>query len=147
MTTRHIQLVQQTFEMILPLADTVAFLFYERFFAMQPEVRAFFPDDMTAHRQKLMATLAMLVRGLEQPAELVAYLRTLGQRHEGYHVQPAHYAGMNQALVITLADCLGERFTPEMRQAWKESLAILAAIMQGDPLPASANALFLGEMV
>ncbi|MCB8986527.1 MAG: hypothetical protein H6661_02110 [Ardenticatenaceae bacterium] len=84
MTTRYIQLVQQTFEMILPQADTYALLFYERFFALEPEVRPLFPDDMAAQRQKLMETLALLVRGLDQPEKLIEYLQELGQRHEGY---------------------------------------------------------------
>ena len=46
--------------MILPLADTYALLFYERFFALEPEVRPLFPDDMAAQRQKLMETLALI---------------------------------------------------------------------------------------
>jgi len=146
MTTRYIQLVQQTFEMILPQADTYALLFYERFFALEPEVRPLFPDDMAAQRQKLMETLALLVRGLDQPEKLIEYLQELGQRHEGYRVRPPHYAAMNQALVATLADCLGERFTAELRQAWEESLAIMAAIMQGEPIPATVNELFLEKM-
>jgi len=146
MTTRQIHLVQKTFEMILPIADTVAFLFYEHFFTLAPSVRPMFPTDMAAQRIKLVETLMLMVRGLDRPAELVAYLGELGERHRGYHVRPAHYAAMNQAIVDTLAECLGERFTPEMRTAWEESLAALAAVMQGGPESASTRDFLAWEM-
>lgn len=147
MKTRQIQLVQQTFEMILPIADTAAFFFYERFFAAEPSIRSLFPDDLTIQRGKFVETLSLLVRGLDQPEELMEYLRELGARHQGYHVRPAHYAAMNQAIVDTLAECLGERFTPEMQAAWEESLAVLAAIMLGEPSGELAGRTLVGEMV
>ena len=39
-------------------------LFYGRLFEIAPQVRAMFPDDMTEQRKKLMATLAIVVNGL-----------------------------------------------------------------------------------
>jgi hemoglobin-like flavoprotein len=129
MTRNHIKLVQQTFEMIMPIADTAAFLFYERFFALDPPVRAMFSADMTARREKLIRSLALAVRHLDEPAEMVDLLREIGGWHAGYPVQPIHYHLMSRAIIETLADCLGERFTPDMRAAWEDALAGLSELM------------------
>lgn len=151
MNKRHIQLVKQTFEMILPIADTIAFLFYERFFTLEPGARPLFPADMAAQRAKFLETMVILVRGLDQPEALVGFVRDLGLHHEEHGVQPIHYAAMNRAIVETLADCLGPRFTPEMRAAWENALVVMAAVMQGQPLPASRERIPeripVGEMV
>jgi hemoglobin-like flavoprotein len=129
MTQNRIRLVQQTFEMILPIADTAAFLFYERFFALDPTVRVHFDTDMTTQRDRLIRSLTLAVRRLDDPAEMVDLLREMGGWHAGYPVQPIHYHLMSRAIVETLADCLGARFTPDMRAAWEDALADLTSLM------------------
>ncbi len=129
MTRNRIKLVQQTFEMILPIADTAAFLFYERFFALDPAVRPLFDADLAGQRQWLIQSLSLAVWQLEDPEKIVHLLRSAGGWRPDYPLQPIHYHLMSRAIVETLADCLGERFTADMHAAWEDALAGLTSLM------------------
>jgi hemoglobin-like flavoprotein len=130
MTPKQIQLVQGTFEMLVPIADTAVALFYNRMFELDPSLRVLFPTDMARQRQKLIETLATAVRGLETPDEFTAMLRELGRRHVEYGVRPAHYQTMNEALIWMLGQGLGKQFSDEMKEAWLEMYQIVANAMQ-----------------
>lgn len=132
MTPPQIHLVQRTFALLIPIADTAVMLFYGRMFELDPSLRPLFPTDMTRQRQKLLDTLAMAVRGLENPDEFVAALRALGQRHATYGVQPAHYQTMNEALIWMLTQGLGKNFSDEMKEAWTAMYQMLVDAMHPD---------------
>ena len=66
MTPDQVKLVQDSFAKVAPISAKAAELFYGRLFEIAPQVRAMFPDDMTEQRKKLMATLAIVVNGLDQ---------------------------------------------------------------------------------
>lgn len=129
MTPRQIRLVQRTFELLVPIADTAVTFFYGRLFELDPSLRRLFPTDMTRQRQKLLDTLATAVRGMETPDEFFPTLQALGQRHTGYGVQPTHYETMNEALIWMLTQGLGENFSEEMKTAWLALYETLVSVM------------------
>ena len=57
-------------------------------------------------------------------------LGALGQRHVGYGVHPMHYDTVGAALLWTLEQGLGPKFTPETRAAWAEAYEVLASVMK-----------------
>ncbi len=124
-----VQLVQRTFEMILPIADTFAAMFYDRFFAEAPDARRLFSTDMSVQREKVIDMLALAVRSLDNPDALKSELTELGDRHVEYRVDTQYYEVMNQAILGALQDCLGERFTSEMVSAWEETLQFMTTKM------------------
>jgi hemoglobin-like flavoprotein len=129
-TSDHIQIVQETFDLIAPSAETVAALFYEQLFMLDPSLRSLFKGDTSTQGQKLMSTLALVVRGLSHPEQIVPAVRRLGERHMSYGVQPAHYHTVGEALLWTLAQGLGASFTTEVKAAWEAAYALLAELMQ-----------------
>ncbi len=131
MTDDQIQLVQRSFALIDARADAVAARFYERLFALDPALRALFTGDLAAQGRKLMAALRLVVRGLHDLPALLPSVQALGARHTAYGVQPAHYGLVGAALIGTLADTLGEAFTPEVRASWQAAYGALATAMQG----------------
>jgi hemoglobin-like flavoprotein len=130
MTPEHIALVQRTFAEVLPMAETAAALFYERLFALDPTLRSLFHGDMQEQGRKLMAMLQMVVGGLRRPDELAPIVQRLGVRHRGYGVRDAHYATVGAALLWTLEQGLGARFSPEVQAAWTSAYTLLANIMR-----------------
>lgn len=133
---QNLQAVRRTLAMILPLADTFAFMFYERFFEMQPDARALFRGDMTRQRRKIVEMLSLALHGLEQPDGIDEALRRLGRRHANYGVRRQQYRQMNEAIVWALAETLGDRFTPELRQIWQQLLNYIATVMlSGEETP------------
>jgi hemoglobin-like flavoprotein len=130
MTLKQKQLVQSSFGMVAPIAETAADLFYDRLFALDPKLRPLFKGDMKEQKKKLMQMLAAAVRGLDDLDALVPVVRDLGARHGGYGVKDEHYDTVAEALLWTLEKGLGVAFTPETKQAWVEVYGILAATMK-----------------
>ncbi len=130
MTPDQIALVQQSFAHVLPIADTAAALFYTRLFELDPSLRTLFTGDMAEQGRKLMTMLSVAVKGLGRLEELVPAVQKLGARHVAYGVQDEHYATVGAALLWTLDQGLGARFTLEIRAAWAHAYTLLADTMR-----------------
>jgi nitric oxide dioxygenase len=129
MTRDDIALVRESFAAVAPIADEAAALFYERLFAIAPDTRALFTGDMREQGRKLMTMIGTVVRSLDNLAPLLGAVDELGRRHAGYRVHDAHYAKVGEALLWTLEQGLGERFTPAARDAWAAAYALLSERM------------------
>ncbi|SLN37650.1 Bacterial hemoglobin [Pseudoruegeria aquimaris] len=130
MTPTTVTLVQDSFSEVAPIADAAAEIFYDHLFDTQPQLRPMFPQDMAGQKSKLMKTLAFAVASLGDADTLLPALRDLGARHGGYGVAPEHYAAVGASLIHTLRQGLGPAFTEEVREAWLEVYATVAAAMQ-----------------
>ena len=129
MTPEQIKLVQDSFAKVAPISEKAAELFYGRLFEIAPQVRAMFPDDLSAQKKKLMAMLGTAVAGLNRLDTLMPAVQALGRRHGGYGVKAQHYASVGSALLWTLEKGLGEAFTPEVRDAWATTYIVLSTTM------------------
>jgi hemoglobin-like flavoprotein len=129
MTPLQIELVQTSFQKVVPIAGTAADLFYDRLFEIAPAVRPMFPQDLKEQKVKLMAMLGTAVTNLHRLDEILPAVKALGQRHKGYGVSDAHYAPVGAALLWTLEKGLGADFTPEVKAAWTETYTALAGVM------------------
>ena len=130
MNNTHVHLVQESFELVKPISETAADLFYGRLFELDNTLRPLFPTDLSEQKKKLMGTLAFAVAGLQNPETIVPAVQQLGRRHAGYGVQPAHYDTVGAALLWTLGQGLGEQFTAEVQEAWTAVYTLLATTMQ-----------------
>jgi nitric oxide dioxygenase len=129
MTPEQIKLVQDSFAKVAPISEKAAELFYGRLFEIAPQVRAMFPDDMTEQRKKLMATLAIVVQGLNNLDTILPAASALAKRHVSYGAEPAHYPIVGQALLWTLEQGLGPSWTPEVAAAWTGAYTTLSGFM------------------
>jgi hemoglobin-like flavoprotein len=130
MNQKQIQLVQDSFEQVKPIAGTAADLFYDRLFELDSGLRPLFKADLSEQKHNLMTTLAFAVAGLSKPERILPAVRQLGSRHAGYGVQAQHYQTVGEALLWTLAQGLGEQFTPPVAEAWTAVYTLLANTMQ-----------------
>ena len=144
-TPAQVQLVQSSFEHVLPIVDVAGMLFYERIFTLAPEARALFGDDIALQATRTMGALKIAVDGLGDIDQIVPFLVRLGARHVRYGVVPEHFDLVGGALLWTLEQGLGEVFTPEVRDAWAATFAVVAQTMligmeqaQADLSPATA---------
>ncbi len=124
------RLVQTTFAKVEPIAEAAAELFYNKLFELDPALKALFKGDIKEQGRKLMATLKVAVKGLDDLEKLVPVLQDLGRRHAGYGVQDKDYGTVAVALLWTLGQGLKDDFTPEVEAAWTAVYAILAETMK-----------------
>ena len=131
MTPEQIARVRSTWALALAAGDDLAVGFYDRLFEVAPQLMPLFGHvNMAAMSDKLSRTLEIFVRSLDDLPALADDLRGLGRRHEGYGVEPAHYALVGDALVWTIAKAVGPSFTERDRAAWTVAYVVLADAMQ-----------------
>ena len=137
MTPRSIELVRQTWVMLLPDAEHVGVIFYDRLFAADASVAALFANtDIAAPCGKLLDTLGLAVQNAHHLADMQGALEDLGRRHVAYGTRDEHYGLVRDALIETLAETLGDAFTFEARAAWVELYAEVSG-----PMRSAANTL------
>jgi hemoglobin-like flavoprotein len=129
MTPQQIELVQTSFQKVVPIAATAADLFYDRLFEIAPETRKLFPSELAEQKKKLMAMLGTAVTNLHRLDTILPAVKALGQRHKGYGVTADQYAPVGAALLWTLEKGLGPDFTPDVKAAWTETYTALAGVM------------------
>ncbi len=130
MTPNQITLVQDSFQLVAPIADTASELFYTRLFELDPSVRPLFPTDIADQRRKLMQTLSVVIGSLRYLDGIAPSIHALGRRHAAYGVKPEHFDTVGSALLWTLAQGLGPAFTPEVESAWAAVYSLLSDTMQ-----------------
>ena len=130
MTPEQVQLVQNSWEQVVPIADDAAELFYGRLFELDPSLKPLFKGDMKEQGRKLMKIITMVVRGLQKFDQLKLHVWQLGRRHTAYGVKKSHYQTVATALLWTLEQGLGAAFTPQVKVAWVEAYTIIAGVMQ-----------------
>ena len=130
MNSEQINLVQSSFADVRPIAPVAAELFYKRLFILDPSLRPLFKGDLVHQGRMLMAMLNSAVNGLTKLDAMVPVVRQLGARHAKYGVRDEHYATVGSALLWTLEQGLGEKFTPAVCEAWTVAYELLAGVMQ-----------------
>jgi hemoglobin-like flavoprotein len=129
MTPAQVALVQASFAKVAPIADQAAQIFYDRLFAVAPQVRSLFPNDMTEQRRKLMGTLGVVVNALDKLETVLPAASALAKRHVSYGAQPAHYPVVGEALLWTLQRGLGDAWTDDVAAAWTAAYTTLSNFM------------------
>jgi hemoglobin-like flavoprotein len=125
------QLVTESWKSLAPNGAMVGAIFYRRLFEIDPTLRPLFarvPMDDQIH--KLVTMLDLVVHWLDLPERLVPVLKQLGERHTKYGVQDEHYTKVGTALLGTLEEGLGDKFTPELRSAWTEAFLLISSLMR-----------------
>jgi len=130
MTPDQKNLVQSTFNEVVPIADTAAKLFYGKLFELDPDLKPLFKGDMEEQGRKLMKMIATAVNGLDNLEAIVPAVEQLGKRHVNYGVEDKDYDTVGAALLWTLEQGLGSAFTAEVKQAWTVVYGILAGTMK-----------------
>lgn len=127
----QVQEVRRTFDLLAEHGTKPIERFYERLFEMAPEARGMFRSEPGHQATKFLHSLRVIVSALHSPRRHVAVLQSLGKRHDGYGVQPHHYALVADVFLAVFADTLGAGFTPSAREAWERAFELMATIMTG----------------
>ena len=87
-------------------------------------------DDIGLQATRTMAAVKTAVDGLGDLDVVGPFLLRLGARHVRYGVRTEHFDVVGTALLWTLEQGLGERFTPAVREAWVAAWNIIAGAMR-----------------
>lgn len=140
MTGEQINLVQKSFEKIVPISEQAAALFYAKLFDLDPKLRVLFKNDMKEQGRKLMQVISYAVESLEHIDEFIPQVRALGARHANYGVEDRDYDSVGEALLWTLEKALSREFTAPTKAAWTAVYNLLAETMKDGGRQPSENA-------
>lgn len=125
-----IELLEESSQEVAPSAEEFVANFYERVVTMFPEVQHLFEDaDESVQREKFLGGLVMVIKNLRNTKVVSMALQDLERRHEEMGVEREHYPMVGAALPETFSDFLGEKWTPEVKQAWTDAYNAIAALM------------------
>ena len=65
LTEAHKQAIRRSWQLVEPIGETAADLFYKRLFELAPAYRRLFPDDLAPQKRKLLAMLKFIVRAMD----------------------------------------------------------------------------------
>jgi hemoglobin-like flavoprotein len=131
MTPDHEAAIRASWAAVSVQAEQVAAAFHARLIERDPEAGAHFAGvEPAAHRRRLTQALEELAASLEEPERLVAVLVPLGRRHATYGVREEQFALAGDALIEALRETLGEAFTAEVEEAWRELVDLVSAVMR-----------------
>ena len=126
----QVEVLEESFKAIEPQADGFVGSFYDNLFAANPEAKPLFETtDMEAQKKKLLASLVLVVENLRKPEALDGALRGLGARHVKYGALPEHYPLVGSALLTTFGQYLGDKWTPDVKNAWTNAYVAISEIM------------------
>ena len=132
MDQKTINLVQESFKKVKPIASTAAEIFYTKLFELDPKLKKLFPSNqqaMASQGNKLMTMIGAAVAGLNDLDALVHILENLGKKHIEYKVEASHYDTVGTALLDTLQTGLGDSFTKEVKEAWTTVYSTISSVM------------------
>ena len=126
----NVELLEQSFDEIKPVANKFVASFYDNLFTAHPEAKPLFETtNMEAQKQKLLNSLVLVVENLRVPDALNGALRGLGARHVKYGALPEHYPLVGDALLTTFEQYLQDKWTPQVKQAWVDAYGAISEIM------------------
>ncbi len=126
----NVELLERSFELLKPQAETLVSRFYDRLFENYPAVRPMFAKTtLSEQKKKLLASLVLVMQNLRRPDTLGPALKQLGARHVGYGTQPSHYGAVAETLLGVMGELAGAAWTSDVKQAWTDALNTIAQIM------------------
>ena len=129
MNKSQIQLVQESFALVEPMATVATHLFYGRLFELDPALRPSFKAPFVRQINEQMVQLAFIVMNLDRPNRLIPCAQSLGRQYARAGLKAAQYETVGAALLWTLAYLHQERFTPEVAAAWTAAYAVVGKTM------------------
>jgi hemoglobin-like flavoprotein len=154
MTPAQIRTIRTSFAQIAPTLPQFGQRFYDRLFAMAPELRALWGGDRTAQLENFVRAVSELVHrrssmalpaigGGRSTLPAVADLR----RHIGPVFRPEHFEMMRSALSDALRGELGASFSASVQTAWEAAFDVLAkGMLDGSAKPPTSEDSFFNRL-
>lgn len=136
MTRDDIDRIQSSFRRLETDKGAAGAELYDKLFQLDPSLKPLFKGNMGRQGEKLVESLGLAVRNLNNPYALEEGFRRMGERHRLYGVREQDYETMRQAMVWMLEQKLGTDFTNEIRTSWNTMFDLVATMMRKDTLNA-----------
>ncbi|HEV8515284.1 MAG TPA: globin domain-containing protein, partial [Cyclobacteriaceae bacterium] len=94
LTSKQIELVENSWDYVLLHSKETGVDFYKKLFEIDPALRQLFKGEIHGQSQKFVAMITFVVHKLNNTDKIIADVKALGIRHHKNSVKPEHYASM-----------------------------------------------------
>lgn len=140
LTDEQKRMVEESWELVKAIgAEKVGVMLYSRAFEKAPDALQLFSfrnepnlyesSIMKWHAKNVVNHVGQAVAGLREPEKLIPFLKQLGKRHDHRDILPRHFDVVGESLMEVLEIGLGDKFTPEVREAWSGTYKTIANVM------------------
>ena len=124
------EILRKSFNLVIENKKTFLDTFYNNLLADYPALRPLFQDsDMEKQKTELARSLVFVIRNINQTERLRAFLNSLGETHQGFGVKKIHYTWLANSIDKTLEGVLGEAYSNEVQNEWKNLTSLIAELM------------------
>lgn len=132
LSPQQIELIQNSWESIKPLADSFGKAVYDKVSQIDPEMGALFNTGANSTEMQGRTLVFMMnaaVASLSQHEQQYQLFTHLGQRHLEYGVKQKDYHTLGVAWLETMQTVLGDKFDNQQYHAWLTLYQYLTQIM------------------
>ncbi len=123
--------LKSSFESMRPIAFELVDRFYSNLFLNHPEAEAnHIKADTAIQKSALVGVFAAIIENIDKPEPLTKLLLEISANHASYSFTSLHFKWINQALLKTFSEFLGEKWTPELARDWEQVLDVVAEAIQ-----------------
>ncbi|MDH5178948.1 MAG: globin domain-containing protein [Gammaproteobacteria bacterium] len=132
-------LLETSFQALAPKGEKLVRRFYQELFKRHPAVKPMFANsNQSEQEKKLLTALQLVVNNLRKPEKLTNALHALGEKHQAYGAEPAHYDAVAAVLLDVMQELAGPLWSEQIHTAWADALgtikqAMLSAYRDGEP--------------
>ncbi|MCA9127131.1 MAG: NO-inducible flavohemoprotein [Planctomycetales bacterium] len=134
LSKKTIEIIKAITPAVAAHADTITCKFYQRMFAGDPQVKAYFNQ---AHQQTgqqpaaLAGAVCAYFSNIDNLSALGPAVELIAQKHCSLGVQPEHYPIVGKHLLAAIKDVMGDAVTDEIAAAVGEAYGVLADVCIG----------------
>lgn len=123
--------IEESYER-LDARPSVATMFYDELFRIRPSLRSCFPRMDLAQRDVTRSFIGFVIANLRSPVQLRKLLERMGERGMLVGISRDDVNAIGRALLLTLRDLEGERWTRDLAHAWAMGFTwVVSAIRRG----------------
>lgn len=129
---RSLGIVKQLVPAVAANAEVITRRFYQRMFAGNPEVLAYFNQahqHSGGQQRALAAAICAYFAHIEEPAALGPAIELIAHKHCSLGIQPEHYPIVGKHLLDAIGDVMGDAATEEVVAAVAEAYGFLADVL------------------
>ncbi|QDT27688.1 Flavohemoprotein [Gimesia panareensis] len=131
LSEKTIAIVKEITPLVAANAETVTRVFYQKMFAGNPEVKAFFNQahQHSGGQQKALAgAICSYFTHIDNLAALTPAVELIAQKHCSLGIQPEQYPIVGKHLLAAIQEVMGEAATEEILAAVGEAYQLLADV-------------------
>lgn len=129
MEEEKIQLMKNTWRIIIGYSERAGDVFYSYLFEEAPQLRVLFGEDIKKQNKKLLSMITLIITKLDRLDQVEQEIHYLAKKHKTYGVTEKDFQVFGNAFLKMLAEVIGTQWDKEAQEVWEEVYHRMAQAM------------------